>query len=413
MESNGKHVTARRHARRLRDRRGLLGRARHERPAQLLPAHPPGHEADPGRPHRVRQVAQPARRPPRHPLVERVRAGAGARVRQDRRGGARRGHRRRTSCRTASWRATGPTNVLLAEVLTPARARHARRALRAQRVHPGHDLGHRFVRPVGRRARQGARGGDHPRARSRHRARPSTHDSSTNALIRNYRALKQQSLKGANHGNRANPTQLGMIGLGRMGANLVRRLMRDGHSCVVYDVNDGAVKKLEAEGATGAYIARRLRRQARQARATSGSCCPPRSCSSTLDQLVPLLDAGRHGDRRRQLVLPRRHRTRAGARAEADSTTSTAARRAACGASSAGFCLMIGGEDEPVARPRPDLQDDRARAGSVGADAGPHAHRRDRARGLPALRSERRGPLREDGPQRDRVRDDGRDRRGL
>jgi 6-phosphogluconate dehydrogenase len=46
--------------------------------------------------------------------------------------------------------------------------------------------------------------------------------------------------------------QLGMVGLGRMGANLVRRLMRDGHDCVVYDVNPGAVEQLVAEGATGA-----------------------------------------------------------------------------------------------------------------------------------------------------------------
>ncbi|WP_239307903.1 MULTISPECIES: phosphogluconate dehydrogenase (NAD(+)-dependent, decarboxylating) [unclassified Frankia] len=46
--------------------------------------------------------------------------------------------------------------------------------------------------------------------------------------------------------------QLGMIGLGRMGANLVRRLMRDGHDCVVYDVNPAAVEQLAAAGATGA-----------------------------------------------------------------------------------------------------------------------------------------------------------------
>jgi 6-phosphogluconate dehydrogenase len=46
--------------------------------------------------------------------------------------------------------------------------------------------------------------------------------------------------------------QLGMIGLGRMGANLVRRLMRDGHECVVYDVNQATVKELAGEGATGA-----------------------------------------------------------------------------------------------------------------------------------------------------------------
>ncbi|MFJ3307478.1 phosphogluconate dehydrogenase (NAD(+)-dependent, decarboxylating) [Streptomyces sp. NPDC086549] len=49
-----------------------------------------------------------------------------------------------------------------------------------------------------------------------------------------------------------NPMQLGMIGLGRMGANLVRRLMRDGHTCVVYDLDADAVKQLEKEGATAA-----------------------------------------------------------------------------------------------------------------------------------------------------------------
>ncbi|MGN6167938.1 MAG: phosphogluconate dehydrogenase (NAD(+)-dependent, decarboxylating) [Solirubrobacteraceae bacterium] len=46
--------------------------------------------------------------------------------------------------------------------------------------------------------------------------------------------------------------QLGMVGLGRMGANLVRRLMRAGHECVVYDVSADAVKALVDEGATGA-----------------------------------------------------------------------------------------------------------------------------------------------------------------
>jgi len=46
--------------------------------------------------------------------------------------------------------------------------------------------------------------------------------------------------------------QLGMIGLGRMGANLVRRLMRDGHDCVGYDVSAEVVASLAAEGATGA-----------------------------------------------------------------------------------------------------------------------------------------------------------------
>jgi 6-phosphogluconate dehydrogenase len=46
--------------------------------------------------------------------------------------------------------------------------------------------------------------------------------------------------------------QLGMIGLGRMGANMVRRLMRGGHSCVVWDVSPDSIKKMAGEGATGA-----------------------------------------------------------------------------------------------------------------------------------------------------------------
>jgi 6-phosphogluconate dehydrogenase len=45
--------------------------------------------------------------------------------------------------------------------------------------------------------------------------------------------------------------QMGMVGLGRMGANMVRRLMRDGHECVVYDVREESVAELEKDGATG------------------------------------------------------------------------------------------------------------------------------------------------------------------
>ncbi len=45
--------------------------------------------------------------------------------------------------------------------------------------------------------------------------------------------------------------RLGMIGLGRMGSNMVRRLMRDGHTCVVYDLNPDSVAALVADGATG------------------------------------------------------------------------------------------------------------------------------------------------------------------
>ena len=45
--------------------------------------------------------------------------------------------------------------------------------------------------------------------------------------------------------------QLGMIGLGRMGANMVRRLIRAGHECVVYDLSAESVKGMQGEGAIG------------------------------------------------------------------------------------------------------------------------------------------------------------------
>src|SRR5262249_54451316 len=55
------------------------------------------------------------------------------------------------------------------------------------------------------------------------------------------------------HNNNAedNVMQLGMVGLGRMGANMVRRLMQGGHQCVVFDLNADNVKRLAAEGASG------------------------------------------------------------------------------------------------------------------------------------------------------------------
>src|ERR1700742_1626600 len=46
--------------------------------------------------------------------------------------------------------------------------------------------------------------------------------------------------------------ELGIVGLGRMGSNMARRLMKDGHTIFAYDVNPDAVKDVEAEGATGA-----------------------------------------------------------------------------------------------------------------------------------------------------------------
>jgi 6-phosphogluconate dehydrogenase len=61
--------------------------------------------------------------------------------------------------------------------------------------------------------------------------------------------------------------QLGMIGLGRMGANIVRRLMRDGHACVVYDANPKAAEALGKEGAVAVKSLAELKERLRAPRA--------------------------------------------------------------------------------------------------------------------------------------------------
>src|ERR1700743_3110130 len=86
------------------------------------------------------------------------------------------------------------------------------------------------------------------------------------------------------------PMQLGMIGLGRMGANLTRRLMRDGHRVVVYDVNADAVKALVAEGSTGTTTLADFVNALEKPR-NIWIMIPAGLVDQTLEQLVPLLDA--------------------------------------------------------------------------------------------------------------------------
>ncbi len=85
--------------------------------------------------------------------------------------------------------------------------------------------------------------------------------------------------------------QLGMVGLGRMGANLVRRLMRDGHRCVVYDVNADAVASLVAEGATGADSLADFVAKLEQPR-TAWLMLPAAITGKILDELVELMSPG-------------------------------------------------------------------------------------------------------------------------
>src|SRR6202051_2228031 len=86
------------------------------------------------------------------------------------------------------------------------------------------------------------------------------------------------------------PMQLGMIGLGRMGANLVRRLMRDGHHCAAYDVNADAVKALEDEGAVGTHTLADFVAALEKPR-NIWIMVPAGIVDQTLLSLVPLLDS--------------------------------------------------------------------------------------------------------------------------
>jgi 3-hydroxyisobutyrate dehydrogenase-like beta-hydroxyacid dehydrogenase len=82
--------------------------------------------------------------------------------------------------------------------------------------------------------------------------------------------------------------QLGMIGLGRMGANMVRRLMRAGHECVAFDVSSAAVQQLADEGAIGAESLEDLIGKLEPPRAV-WLMVPAAIVDQTLDSLVPLL----------------------------------------------------------------------------------------------------------------------------
>src|SRR5258708_29730581 len=85
--------------------------------------------------------------------------------------------------------------------------------------------------------------------------------------------------------------QLGMIGLGRMGANMVRRLTKGGQSCVVFDLNAANVKQLTDEGATGSSSLADFVAKLDAPRAI-WMMVPAAAVDSMIAQLVPHLAAG-------------------------------------------------------------------------------------------------------------------------
>ena len=85
--------------------------------------------------------------------------------------------------------------------------------------------------------------------------------------------------------------QLGMIGLGRMGANMVRRLQKNGHQCVVYDRSADSVKQLSGEGATGSTSLDDFAKKLNKPRAV-WLMVPAGVVDATLHELTSKLDVG-------------------------------------------------------------------------------------------------------------------------
>ena len=145
--------------------------------------------------------------------------------------------------------------------------------------------------------------------------------------------------------------QLGMVGLGRMGAPMVRRLMRGGHDCVVYNRNSAAVAKLAGEGATGAESPAELVSRLAPPRAV-WLMVPAAAVDNAIADIAPLLERGDilidggnsyyHDDIRRSAEL-----------LEWGISYLDVGTSGGVWGLERGYCLMIGGAQEAVARLEP------------------------------------------------------------
>jgi len=168
--------------------------------------------------------------------------------------------------------------------------------------------------------------------------------------------------------------QLGMVGLGRMGAGLVRRLIGDGHHCVGYDVSADAVEAIESGGATGATTLEEFAAKLEKPRAAwvmvPAGDITDQTIASLAEVLEPgdtIIDGGNtyyHDDLRHAAALREKgiHHVDVGT-----SSGVFGLER--------GFCLMIGGERDAVERLNPIFA-----SIAPGVDAAP---RRPGARAIP------------------------------
>ena len=145
--------------------------------------------------------------------------------------------------------------------------------------------------------------------------------------------------------------QLAMIGLGRMGASMVRRLMKHGHECVVYDMQAAAVTALQKEGATGAASLQEMVSKMTQPRAV-WLMVPAAVVDQELEQLVAHLDPG-------DIVIDGGNSYYRDDIRRAKELSATGHHYVDVGTSGGvagqdrGYCLMIGGEPAVIERLTP------------------------------------------------------------
>ncbi|MFF0909150.1 phosphogluconate dehydrogenase (NAD(+)-dependent, decarboxylating) [Microbacterium enclense] len=148
--------------------------------------------------------------------------------------------------------------------------------------------------------------------------------------------------------------QIAMVGLGRMGANIVRRLMKDGHDCVVYDVNSDAVAGLVAEGATGADSIADLAAKLKKPRAV-WLMIPAGLTGSVVDQVAEVLEAG-------DIIIDGGNSNYRDDVRRAAALNDSGIHYVDVGTSGGvfglerGYCLMVGGHDEAVSHLEPVLR---------------------------------------------------------
>jgi 6-phosphogluconate dehydrogenase len=146
--------------------------------------------------------------------------------------------------------------------------------------------------------------------------------------------------------------RIGFIGLGRMGANMVRRLLRDGHEIVAYNRTAEKTKEIAGEGATAAFSIEELVGKLEKPRAVWIMVPAGDATEAQIDELLEHLEPGDtivdggntnfHDDRRRHPILK-----------EKGINYVDAGVSGGIWGLANGFCLMVGGEPEPVKRLEP------------------------------------------------------------